>query len=202
MPVPFTCPHCGLNTNVADQYAGQSGPCSKCGNTVTVAVPSAATPFAAPSAPAKSSTPVIALVVVLVVVVLGALLLCAGIAMIWGLRRSPPVPKVFPEVVFSEGDDTAECSNNLRRIALAMHNYHDTYRSLPPAVITDELGTPRYSWRVAILPFIDQAARYDRWNCEEAWDSPNNSRIGQTGVSAYRCPSDEDGDPTETNYMP
>ena len=36
MPIQFTCPHCGLSTNVADQYAGQTGPCSGCGRTVTV----------------------------------------------------------------------------------------------------------------------------------------------------------------------
>lgn len=200
MPVPFTCPHCGLETNVADQYAGRTGPCSKCGNTVTVPAPSGATPFATPSAPTKSSTPVIVLVVLLVGAVLGTLLLCAGV-LVWGSRGSLTVPADFPDVIVSEVGDSEECSNNLRRIALAMHNYHDTYRCLPPAVITDEQGTPRYSWRVAILPFLDQTALYDRWNCEEAWDSPNNSRIGQTALSAYRCPADEGGDPTETNYV-
>jgi hypothetical protein len=36
MPIPFTCPHCGRQTNVADQYIGQTGPCSGCGQTVTI----------------------------------------------------------------------------------------------------------------------------------------------------------------------
>ena len=38
MPIPFTCPHCGHQTNVADQYAGQTGPCASCGKTITVPV--------------------------------------------------------------------------------------------------------------------------------------------------------------------
>jgi hypothetical protein len=36
MAIPFTCPHCGRQTNVAEQYVGQSGPCSGCGQTVTI----------------------------------------------------------------------------------------------------------------------------------------------------------------------
>ncbi len=36
MPIDFQCPHCGLQTQVADQYSGQSGPCARCGKVVTV----------------------------------------------------------------------------------------------------------------------------------------------------------------------
>src|SRR5262245_25204046 len=36
MPISFSCPHCGKQTSVADQYAGQSGPCAACGKTITV----------------------------------------------------------------------------------------------------------------------------------------------------------------------
>jgi len=36
MPIPFTCPHCGLQTNVPEEYAGQSGPCARCGQTIAV----------------------------------------------------------------------------------------------------------------------------------------------------------------------
>ena len=36
MPIPFDCPHCGLQTLVEDEYAGQSGPCASCGKTITV----------------------------------------------------------------------------------------------------------------------------------------------------------------------
>jgi hypothetical protein len=36
MPILFTCPHCGLRTNVPDDYAGQSGPCARCAQTITI----------------------------------------------------------------------------------------------------------------------------------------------------------------------
>ncbi|MCL4201972.1 MAG: DUF4190 domain-containing protein [Pirellulaceae bacterium] len=39
MPISFTCPHCGRQTNVADQYVGQTGPCSGCGQSVTILAP-------------------------------------------------------------------------------------------------------------------------------------------------------------------
>ncbi len=44
MPVPFTCPHCGHQTLVHDQYVGQSGPCAGCGQMVTVPRPGAPPP--------------------------------------------------------------------------------------------------------------------------------------------------------------
>jgi predicted RNA-binding Zn-ribbon protein involved in translation (DUF1610 family) len=39
MPISFTCPHCGKQTSVADQYAGQSGPCASCGQKITIPGP-------------------------------------------------------------------------------------------------------------------------------------------------------------------
>jgi hypothetical protein len=40
MPIPFTCPSCGKQTLVADQFAGQSGPCASCGSIIRVPSPS------------------------------------------------------------------------------------------------------------------------------------------------------------------
>lgn len=45
MPVPFTCPHCGRQTIVPEQFVGQSGPCVGCGQMITVPAPGATTPF-------------------------------------------------------------------------------------------------------------------------------------------------------------
>src|SRR4030067_2696384 len=50
----------------------------------------------------------------------------------------------------------SQCSNNLKQIGLAMHNYHDTYLCFPPAVITDADAKPMRSWRAAILPFFEK----------------------------------------------
>ena len=51
-----------------------------------------------------------------------------------------------------------QSTNNLKQIVLAMHNYHDTYGTFPPAFKADARGKPLLSSRILILPFIEQAA--------------------------------------------
>src|SRR5262249_43433272 len=46
--------------------------------------------------------------------------------------------------------------NNLKQLALAMWNYHDTYGHFPAAATYDKNGKPLLSWRVELLPFLDQ----------------------------------------------
>ena len=67
-------------------------------------------------------------------------------------------------------------SNNLKQIALAIHNYHATYKKMPQN-ITSEDGTPLLSWRVAILPFIEQNKLYQEFKLDEAWDSRHNIKL-------------------------
>jgi len=93
------------------------------------------------------------------------------------------------------------CSNHLKMIGLAMHNYHDTYRTFPAAVITDEEGRPMRSWRVALLPFMDQRSLYEQYDFNEPWDSPKNRGLLEFFPSEYCCPSDEVSGPQETSYV-
>ncbi|MFN3149382.1 DUF1559 domain-containing protein [Bremerella sp.] len=65
-------------------------------------------------------------------------------------------------------------SNNLKSIGLALHNYHDTYGTLPPAVVTDSEGQPLYSWRVLVLPFLEEQDLYDQFDLSQPWDSAAN----------------------------
>src|SRR5262245_60216991 len=58
----------------------------------------------------------------------------------------------------SGGGRRMYCSNNLKQIGLALHNYHDKYGALPPAYTVDEDGKPLHSWRTLILPFMEQQA--------------------------------------------
>src|SRR5690348_349653 len=78
--IPFTCPHCGKFMEVADQYAGQSGPCASCGKPVTIpmAAPSAFAATAYGPPPAKSGGGMATIFIVLGVSVVG-LLMCAGV---------------------------------------------------------------------------------------------------------------------------
>jgi hypothetical protein len=68
----------------------------------------------------------------------------------------------------------AQCTNNLKQIGLAFHNYHESNGSLPPAAITDRNGKPLLSWRVAILPYLESSPLHSKFHLDEAWDSLHN----------------------------
>ena len=71
----------------------------------------------------------------------------------------------------------AQCNNNLKMIALALHNYHDEHGTFPPAFIPDKDGKPMHSWRVLLLPYLEEKYLYDKYNFQEPWDGPNNSKL-------------------------
>ncbi len=95
----------------------------------------------------------------------------------------------------------AQCVNNLKQIALAMHNYESINGHLPAAASVDSEGKPRLSWRVAILPLLGQQALYDQFKQDEPWDGPNNIRLLNQIPVVYRCPSDPVSSPTTTSYQ-
>jgi hypothetical protein len=55
-----------------------------------------------------------------------------------------------------------------------LHNYHDANGRLPPAVVYGKDRKPLYSWRVLLLPYIEQEALYQQFKLDEPWDSPHN----------------------------
>ena len=67
--------------------------------------------------------------------------------------------------------------NNLKQIGLAFHNYHETFGYFPQAALTDKAGKPLLSWRVAILPFVEQDALYKQFKLDESWDSDHNKPL-------------------------
>jgi prepilin-type processing-associated H-X9-DG protein len=95
----------------------------------------------------------------------------------------------------------AQCTNNLRQIGLALHNYHAAYNAFPPAVIADKDGKPLLSWRVAILPYIERNDLYGQFHLDEPWDSPHNSALVAQMPVAFRCPSELRAGPGATSYQ-
>jgi prepilin-type processing-associated H-X9-DG protein len=71
----------------------------------------------------------------------------------------------------------AQSQNNLKQIGLSMHNYASTNGSLPPHAIYDKNGKPLLSWRVLILPYIEQDALYKKFHLDEPWDSEHNKKL-------------------------
>ncbi|HEV3301370.1 MAG TPA: DUF1559 domain-containing protein [Planctomycetaceae bacterium] len=67
--------------------------------------------------------------------------------------------------------------NHLKQAALAIHNYHDVYKQFPPAAIRDAQGRPLLSWRVALLPFLEESKLYKEFHLDEPWDSDHNKPL-------------------------
>jgi prepilin-type processing-associated H-X9-DG protein len=87
------------------------------------------------------------------------------------------------------------CKNNLKMIALAMHNYHDTYVTFPPGWIAKDTKPATgacFGWGASILPFVDHAPLYNKLNFSSPPDS-NNAAL-QTNIATYRCPDDTSAD--------
>jgi hypothetical protein len=89
-------------------------------------------------------------------------------------------------------------SNQMRQIALAMHNYHDAWGYFPPASICDENRKPLLSWRVALLPFLDEGDLYDQFHFDEPWDSPHNRKLVEGIPPHYRS---ADAPPGSTRFQ-
>jgi len=86
---------------------------------------------------------------------------------------------IIQESFVSRGhDDTRlHCAFNLHLISLAIINYHDAYGRLPPAAITSKDGKPLLSWRVSLLPFVEEQSLYPQFHLDEPWDSPHNLQL-------------------------
>jgi prepilin-type processing-associated H-X9-DG protein len=84
----------------------------------------------------------------------------------------------------------AQCTNNLKQIALAMFNYESANGQFPPAAGYGADGKPLLSWRVLILPYLEEESLYRQFHLDEPWDSPNNKPLGDRMPNVFRCPSE------------
>jgi prepilin-type processing-associated H-X9-DG protein len=85
----------------------------------------------------------------------------------------------------------ARSSNNLKQIGLALHNYEAIHGVLPAGAIVDKKGKPLLSWRVAILPYIEQNNLYSKFKLDEPWDSETNLPLSKIVVKTYQLPYEE-----------
>jgi serine/threonine protein kinase len=86
--------------------------------------------------------------------------------------------------------------NNLKQIGLGFHNFHDVYRKLPGSANQKEgsagvrkgAKTFPFSWRVAILPFVEQQALFEQYRFDQPWDSESNLKLLDQMPEVYRSP--------------
>jgi prepilin-type N-terminal cleavage/methylation domain-containing protein/prepilin-type processing-associated H-X9-DG protein len=100
-----------------------------------------------------------------------------------------------------------QCTNNLKQLGLATHNYHDTHKVFPLGVLQSNLGSefayPRLTWAIHLYPFIEQQAIYDQFDFEcrpghdRIMDCTQNAGTREAPaarpVPGMHCPSDARG---------
>jgi hypothetical protein len=102
-----------------------------------------------------------------------------------------PVEKMVAELLkkIDLGSSGGTSVNNLKQIALATINFADANKgSLPAAAICDKKGRPLLSWRVAILPYIEQGQLYKQFKLDEPWDSEHNKKLIEKMPKVYALP--------------
>jgi prepilin-type N-terminal cleavage/methylation domain-containing protein len=84
------------------------------------------------------------------------------------------------------------CVNNLKQIALSLHNYDSAWNSFPMSQTLGEGHGTGHSVFMAILPFMEQVAVYNAYNTSlENWHAANNTSVGLS-IDAYLCPDNPD----------
>jgi len=198
MPIQFTCPHCGTESDVAEQYAGQSGPCVSCGKTVTVPPLVGSPGYTASSSPGGSAGALVAVIVIVVVGVL-AVLMCGGAFFLMARPSRPVMPAPMP--VASAVPVGSDCSENLRQIGLALQQYHNEYGSFPPCSVAGPTENVEYSWRVVLLPYLGEIGLHHAYSFDQPWNGEENQYLADGRPDVFRCPQHAGLSDTETSYV-
>jgi hypothetical protein len=85
-----------------------------------------------------------------------------------------------------------QSKNNLKQIALAMFNHEAAFQRFPARFTRDKNENPGLSWRVKLLPFLDQQELYEQFHLDEPWDSEHNKTLLEKMPAIYASPNDPD----------
>jgi prepilin-type N-terminal cleavage/methylation domain-containing protein/prepilin-type processing-associated H-X9-DG protein len=101
----------------------------------------------------------------------------------------------------------AQCLNNLKQIGLGMHNYHDTYKKLPPQTARNLNSCCYGTWQMAILPFVEQGTL---WNLYQnfgqtvvggpTYEQKANLLVTSQRLAIFTCPSDTPSAPKSGSF--
>jgi prepilin-type N-terminal cleavage/methylation domain-containing protein/prepilin-type processing-associated H-X9-DG protein len=99
----------------------------------------------------------------------------------------------------------AQCANNLKQMALAVHNFHDSKKHLPSSIRPAATGTVRFGSLTQLLPFLDKKVQWDQYDGSVNWSHANNLPVTSQRVNVFECPSSTkhgvlDGNPDVTPF--
>jgi prepilin-type processing-associated H-X9-DG protein len=95
----------------------------------------------------------------------------------------------------------AQSANNLKQLAIAMHNYHSVHGAFPPAAIYDKDGKALLSWRVLLLPYIEGDQLYKEFHLDEPWDSEHNKKLLEKMPKTYASPAAANLNEHKSSYL-
>lgn len=190
MTVDFRCPACQGIVSVLETAAGTVVPCPACAQSIQLPVQQVTSGKAIWAA----ACGVLSLVFNLCAAVPAVVLCWFAIR---DIRRSKGrvrgfdfVTLAFLSVIvgsslnyvviarpYMQFSQTLRSLNHLKRLGLAMHNYHDTHKHFPTYASFDSNGQPLLSWRVHLLPFLNEGELHGQFHLDEPWDSPHNRTL-------------------------
>ena len=98
----------------------------------------------------------------------------AAFLMDYGMGEAAPA--VLAEAV-KQAAERLEVTNNWKQLGLAFHNFESANLKLPASAICDKKGKKLLSWRVAVLPYIEESTLYQKFKLDESWDSEHNLKV-------------------------
>jgi hypothetical protein len=93
--------------------------------------------------------------------------------------------------------------NNLKQMAIGMLAHHDTTGRFPPGATINREGKPLYSWRVSILPYVEEDNLYQAFQAhsDQPWDGPDNKSLLSRMPKLYELPDEPAKEPFSTYYQ-
>jgi len=96
-----------------------------------------------------------------------------------------------------EAANRMSCTNNLKNLGLAAHNYHDAYGRFPPGALGPRAGFPQFNglkehgMATFLLPFVEQSSLFQQYRWDVSWLDPPNQPVVTTQLRVWQCPSAE-----------
>jgi hypothetical protein len=115
------------------------------------------------------------------------------------LPVAAPVPKDDGKVRKADAMQRARSKHNLSRILIAIYNYYNAAGHFPQNVV-DRTEKPLLSWRVLLLPYLEERKLYRQFKLDEPWDGEHNKQLLARMPDVYRV-GFEPKDETKTYYQ-
>ncbi|HUQ73033.1 MAG TPA: DUF1559 domain-containing protein [Planctomycetaceae bacterium] len=84
----------------------------------------------------------------------------------------------------------SQCKNNLKNVGLGFHNFESSFTQLPSSLRPPVAGTVRFSVLTQLLPYLDQAPLFTKYDQTINWSAGTNVALSQTRLPVFQCPSD------------